>query len=116
MHAQYQRFVVLRRIAGLPSGLGIQHPYVDATELKGIAAGELLFPHMKIAGGRFDRCESGRGGRDAVPQLMRLKICDDAAHAADVIAMRVGDGNDVKPADAARPQIRRHDFLANIKI
>ncbi len=65
----------------------------------------------------FLHFDEGRSGRvHAIPEFTRLKVGDDAGHAAHVIAVRVRDGDRVQPANAARPEIGRDHFLADIEV
>lgn len=55
-------------------------------------------------------------GIDADPQLAGAEIGEDCGHAADVVGVGVGDGDGVEAADAAGPEDRRNDVVANVEI
>ena len=52
----------------------------------------------------------------AIPKFTRLKVGDNAGHAAHMVGVSVRDGDHVEPADTTRPQIGRNHFLADIEV
>ena len=53
---------------------------------------------------------------DAGPNFTRVEIRDQRRKASAVILMRVGERHDVYRAEAAIPQVGRHDVLADIEL
>src|SRR5271156_6501021 len=59
----------------------------------------------------------GRNARVAAyPKLPWTKVLQNGGHSAHVIAVRVGEGDGIEPADIAGPQDRRHDVFADFKV
>ncbi len=72
--------------------------------------------HMERTGRLLHVLESAVGRFHSIPELARLKVRDDAAHSAHVIAVRVRKRDRIQTANPARPQIRRDDLFANIEV
>ena len=58
----------------------------------------------------------GRGvGIDGDPELARAEVAQDGGHAAHVVGVGVGEGDDVEAAELARPEVGRDDLLADVE-
>ena len=57
----------------------------------------------------------GGVGVDRDPQLARAEVAEDGGHAAHVVGMRVGEGDDVETAELARPEVGRNHLFANVE-
>src|ERR1039457_6831532 len=81
----------------------------------------MAFPDWLWAGGRWrgESCRwgglAGRGGAAPHPQLARAEVAEDGGHAAHVVGVRVGEGDDVEAAELARPEVGRNDLLADVE-
>jgi hypothetical protein len=103
-------------IVGRDSRFGIQHAKVDAAVVEALAALKCYLSHVEQLC-RLDQLPKREARRNnPVPQIPRLKVGDDAAHSAEVVGVRVRDGDRVEPPDAARPEVRRDHFLSGIEL
>src|ERR1035441_8488846 len=57
----------------------------------------------------------GGVGVDRDPQLARAEVAEDGGHAAHVVGVRVGEGDDVETAELARPEVVRYHLFANVE-
>ena len=65
---------------------------------------------------RHDRCEFAHRLVDADPKLPRMEIRHDCRHPSKVIGVGMSDHDPVETIDAAIPEVRRDNLLADIKV
>src|SRR5882724_8024953 len=102
--------------AELIVGSWSHHGHLGRAEIK-IVTGDAV-DHLRVLRARdFHKAKIGGGRRiRADPELTRMKIRDDGGEPADVVGMRVGQGDRVEARDAARPQVRRDYVVTDIEI
>src|SRR6266436_2648489 len=65
----------------------------------------------------LDEVVIGGGGRiGADPELARMKVSNDGGKSADVVGMRVRQGDGIEMVNATRPQIGRDHVVAYVEI
>ena len=114
-HAHDERVVVDGRAGVGVGGRGREDVDGDGVEGERVAGAEMADFYSKCGGFGEEGAVGCGVGIDGDPELARVEVAQDGGHAAHVVGVGVGEGDDVERAELARPEVGRHDFFADVK-
>ena len=115
LEAHDERVVVDGRAGVGVGGRGREDVDVDGVPGEAVAGAEMADFDAERSGLRKQGAVGCGVGIDGDPELARAEVAQDGGHAAHVVGVGVGEGDDVEAAELARPEVGRDDFLADVE-